>query len=109
MEGRPLSSSWDALQDYLRAAMAHTPVEEVRVLFLNAKNMLIANETMWRGSVDEASVHVGEVMKRAIAHGAHGDHHRPQSPQRRSDAQPGGREADPGTGGGRPPYETHRP
>ena len=68
--GRPLLSSWEALRDYLRAAMAHSPVEEVRVLFLNAKNMLIANEAMWRGSVDEASMHVREVMKRAMAHGA---------------------------------------
>jgi DNA repair protein RadC len=67
---RPVLSSWDALQDYLRAATAHSPVEEVRVLFLNAKNMLIANEAMWRGSVDEASMHVREVMKRAMAHGA---------------------------------------
>lgn len=67
---RPVLSSWDALQDYLSAAMSHSPVEEVRVLFLNAKNMLIANEAMWRGSVDEASMHVREVMKRAIAHGA---------------------------------------
>jgi DNA repair protein RadC len=70
LEGRPVLSSWEALQDYLQAAMAHSPVEEVRVLFLNAKNMLIANEAMWRGSVDEASMHVREVMKRAIAHGA---------------------------------------
>jgi DNA repair protein RadC len=70
IEGRRILSSWDALQDYLRAAMAHSPVEEVRVLFLNAKNMLIANEAMWRGSVDEASMHVREVMKRAMAHGA---------------------------------------
>jgi DNA repair protein RadC len=50
--------------------MAHNSVEEVRVLFLNAKNMLLANETMWRGSVDEASVHVREVISRAIALGA---------------------------------------
>ena len=70
LEGRPVLSSWEALQDYLQAAMAHSPVEEVRVLFLNAKNMLIANEGMWRGSVDEASMHVGDVMKRAMAHGA---------------------------------------
>ena len=34
--------------------------------------MLIANETMWRGSVDEASMHVREVMKRALVHGATG-------------------------------------
>lgn len=70
LHGRPVLSSGDALKDYLRAAMAHSPVEEVRVLFLNAKNMLIANESMWRGSVDEASMHVREVIKRAMAHGA---------------------------------------
>jgi DNA repair protein RadC len=70
IEGRPVLSSWDALGDYLQAAMAHSSVEEVRVLFLNAKNMLLANEAMWRGSVDEASVHVREVISRAIALGA---------------------------------------
>ena len=70
MEGRPILSSWDALGDYLQAAMAHSSVEEVRVLFLNAKNMLLANEAMWRGSVDEASVHVREVISRAIQLGS---------------------------------------
>ena len=68
--GRPLLSSWDALTDYLHAAMAHSRVEEVRVLFLNAKNMLLANEALWQGSVDEASVHVREVIARAISLGA---------------------------------------
>jgi DNA repair protein RadC len=63
IEGRPILSSWDALGDYLQAAMAHSSVEEVRVLFLNAKNMLLANEAMWRGSVDEA-------ISRAIQLGA---------------------------------------
>jgi DNA repair protein RadC len=70
IEGRPILSSWDALGDYLQAAMAHSAVEEVRILFLNARNMLIANEALWRGSVDEASVHVREVIARAIALGA---------------------------------------
>ena len=70
IEGRPVLSSWDALGDYLQAAMAHSPIEQVRVLFLNAKNMLIANEAMWTGSVDEAAVHVREVIARAIALGA---------------------------------------
>ena len=50
--------------------MAHSQVEQVRILFLNAKNMLIANEALWQGSVDEASVHVREVIARAIALGA---------------------------------------
>ena len=70
IEGRPILSSWDALGDYLQAAMAHSPIEEVRVLFLNAKNMLLANEAMWRGSVDESAVYVREVISRAIMLGA---------------------------------------
>jgi DNA repair protein RadC len=70
IEGQPVLSSWDALGDYLSAAMAHKRVEEVRILFLNARNMLLANEALWQGSVDEASVHVREVIARAIALGA---------------------------------------
>jgi len=70
IEQQPVLSSWDELGDYLQAAMAHSRVEEVRVLFLNAKNVLLANEAMWQGSVDEASVHVREVIARAIALGA---------------------------------------
>ena len=70
VEGRPILSSWEALGDYLHAAMAHRQVEQVRILFLNARNMLLANEALWQGSVDEASVHVREVIARAIALGA---------------------------------------
>ena len=70
IEGRPVLSSWYALGDYLHATMAHRRTEEVRILFLNAKNMLLANEALWQGSVDEASVHVREVIARAIALGA---------------------------------------
>jgi len=70
VEAAPVLSSWDALGDYLHATMAHRRTEEVRVLFLNAKNMLLANEALWQGSVDEASVHVREVIARAIALGA---------------------------------------
>lgn len=70
IEGRPVLASWNAVNDYLRASMAHSPIEQVRVLFLNAKNLLIANELMWEGSVDEAAVHVREIISRAIALGA---------------------------------------
>jgi DNA repair protein RadC len=70
IEGQPVLSSWDALGDYLHATMAHRRTEEVRILFLNARNMLLANEALWQGSVDEASVHVREVIARAIALGA---------------------------------------
>ena len=70
IEKQPVLSSWDALGDYLHATMAHRRTEEVRILFLNARNVLIANEALWQGSVDEASVHVREVIARAIALGA---------------------------------------
>ncbi|HEY8433708.1 MAG TPA: DNA repair protein RadC [Sphingomicrobium sp.] len=70
VQGQPVLSSWEALGDYLHAQMAHRRTEEVRILFLNAKNVLIANEALWQGSVDEASVHVREVIARAIAVGA---------------------------------------
>jgi DNA repair protein RadC len=67
VEGQPVLSSWQALLDYLHADMAHEPVERVRVLFLNSKNMLIANEPMWEGSVDESAVYIREIMRRALA------------------------------------------
>lgn len=70
IQDQPVLSSWDALCNYLHAAIAHSRVEEVRILFLNSKNMLLANEALWQGSVDEASVHVREVIARAIALGA---------------------------------------
>ena len=63
---RPVLGSWQALLDYLRADMAHEPIERVRVLFLNAKNVLIANEAMWEGSVDESAVYIREIMRRAL-------------------------------------------
>lgn len=63
---RPLLGSWQALLDYLHADMAHNPVERVRVLYLNSKNMLIRDEAMSEGSVDEAAVYVREIMRRAL-------------------------------------------
>lgn len=66
VKDRPVLGSWQALLDYLRADMAHLSVERVRVLFLNAKNVLIANERMWEGSVDESAVYIREIMRRAL-------------------------------------------
>ncbi|GAA4817200.1 DNA repair protein RadC [Sphingosinicella ginsenosidimutans] len=63
---RPVLGSWQALLDYLHADMAHEGIERVRVLFLNARNMLIADEAMWEGSIDESAVHVREIMRRAM-------------------------------------------
>ena len=66
VKGRPVLGSWQALLDYLRADMAHLAIERVRVLFLNSRNMLIRDEAMWEGSVDESAVHVREIMRRAL-------------------------------------------
>lgn len=70
IEEQPLLSNHQALADYLRATMGHGGIEQVRVLFLNAKNRLIEDETMWTGTVDQSSIHVREVIARAIALGA---------------------------------------
>jgi DNA repair protein RadC len=63
---RPILGSWQSLLDYLHARMAHDPIERVRVLFLNSKNVLISDEEVSRGSVDEAAVYVREIMRRAL-------------------------------------------
>jgi DNA repair protein RadC len=66
VQSRPVLGSWQALLDYLHADMAHEPIERVRVLFLNSKNMLIRDEKMSEGSVDEAAVYIREIMRRAL-------------------------------------------
>lgn len=63
---QPMLASWQALLDYLRIDMAHQPIERVRVLHLNSKNILIRDELMWEGTIDQASVHVREVIRRAM-------------------------------------------
>jgi DNA repair protein RadC len=63
---RPLIASWAALLDYVRTAMAHRDIEEFRILFLDRKNVLIADEPQARGTVDHVPVYVREVVKRAL-------------------------------------------
>ena len=63
-------SSWDALIQYCRASMADKKTEELRIIFLDKKNRVIADEMMGRGSVDHAPVYPREIMKRAIIHSA---------------------------------------
>ncbi len=63
---KPVLASWQALLDYLRADMAHKMTERVRVLHLNSRNMLIRDEAMSEGSIDQAAIHPREVIRRAI-------------------------------------------
>lgn len=69
-EAQPVLSNWQALIDYLSLDMAHAPVERVRVLHLNAKNRLIRDELVSEGSIDQAALHVREVIRRAIELGS---------------------------------------
>lgn len=64
--GRPALSSWSALLDYCTAAMARSEKEEFRVLFLDRKNSLIADEVQNRGTVDHTPVYPREIIKRAL-------------------------------------------
>lgn len=68
--GRPALSSWSAVLDYCQAAMAYQTVESFRILFLDRKNVLIADEVQQQGTVDHAPVYPREVVKRAITLGA---------------------------------------
>jgi DNA repair protein RadC len=70
VKDRPVLGSWQALLDYLHADMAHEPIERVRVLYLNSKNMLIRNEPVSEGSVDEAAVYIREIVRRALEYHA---------------------------------------
>ena len=59
-------SSWDALLDYCHTTMAHRETEQFRVLYLDRKNVLIADEEQARGTVDHVPVYPREVAKRAL-------------------------------------------
>jgi DNA repair protein RadC len=67
---RPVLSSFSQLMDYCRVSMADEGTERLRILFLNRKNMLIADEVQQRGSVDHTPVYPREVIKRALDLGA---------------------------------------
>jgi len=67
---RPVLGSWQALTDYLHVAMAHRMNESARVLHLNSRNMLIRDELISEGSVDQAAVYVREVARRALELGS---------------------------------------
>ncbi len=64
--GRPVVSSWDALLKYCHATMAHRETEQFRVLYLDRKNIVIADEEQARGTVDHVPVYPREVVKRAL-------------------------------------------
>ncbi len=66
----PILTNWPSLMDYLRVAMGHLKVEQFRVLFLNSKNELIADEIQQEGTINATPVYPREVIRRALDLGA---------------------------------------
>ncbi len=66
LTGKPVLSSWKALIDYCHTAMAHETREQFRILFLDKRNALIADEVQGLGTVDHTSVYPREVVRRAL-------------------------------------------
>ncbi len=63
---RSVISSWEALMTYCRTVMAYRDTEQFRILFLDRKNVLIADEAQAKGTVDHVPVYPREVAKRAL-------------------------------------------
>lgn len=63
---KQLLSTWEALIDYCHTTMAHRETEQFRVLYLDRKNVLIADEEQARGTIDHVPVYPREVVKRAL-------------------------------------------
>ena len=63
---RPILSNWDRLMEYLQAVLAREKVEQFRILFLDNRNRLLADEAQAKGTVNHTPVYPREVVKRAL-------------------------------------------
>ena len=66
VKGREVLSSWSAVLDYCRAAQGFADTEQFRILFLDKRNKLIADEVQQKGTVDHTPIYPREVVKRAL-------------------------------------------
>ena len=66
LSAAPMISSWSALLAYVRSQLQHETREQFRVLFLDKKNQLIADELMGQGTIDHAPVYPREIARRAL-------------------------------------------
>jgi DNA repair protein RadC len=69
---RPLFMSEEAVVDYCKVTMAHLTIEQLRLLFLDRQNQLIAEEVQQQGTIDHTPVYIREIIKRALELGASG-------------------------------------
>ena len=63
---KPILESWKTLIDYCRATMGHISIEQFRVLYLDSKNMIIADDLQENGTVDHVPILPREIIKRAL-------------------------------------------
>jgi DNA repair protein RadC len=70
LDRKQVLGSWQSVTDYLQAAMGHSDVEQFRVLYMDKKNALIADEVQQTGTVDHTPVYPREVIRRALEHAA---------------------------------------
>ena len=68
--GKPLLNSWSSVLEYCHATMAHQQIEKFRILFLNKKNHMLADEVQQHGTIDHTPAYPREVIKRALELGA---------------------------------------
>ena len=66
----PVLGDSEAVTDYLFAAMAHEPVEQLRILYLNTRNRLLRDETVIEGSINITPIYPREIVKRSLEVGA---------------------------------------
>ncbi|MNL19221.1 hypothetical protein D3C87_1404110 [compost metagenome] len=65
-DDRPLLSSSSQVREYLQVMMAHLPVEQLRILFLNKRNRLIVDEVQQTGTVDHTPAYPREIIRRTL-------------------------------------------
>jgi DNA repair protein RadC len=66
VKGRPVISNWAALLNYVGVKIRHEKIEQARVLYLDRKNRLIADEKAGQGTVDHAPIYPREIARRAL-------------------------------------------
>ncbi len=66
VKSRPVIANWDQLMAYLNAVLVHEPIEQFRVVFLDTRNQLLADEQQGRGTINHTPVYPREVAKRAL-------------------------------------------
>ncbi|MBL3285127.1 JAB domain-containing protein [Rickettsiales endosymbiont of Paramecium tredecaurelia] len=67
---RHIISSWDALMEYLKFSMGYLRLEQFRIIYLNKKNIVLADEIFARGTIDQAPIYIRELIKTILFHEA---------------------------------------